>query len=96
MSDGHFFHDMVEGIIIWEGGDDVQTAPSINAVPEAEVLHDTDPADQGINGDHAPIDASGVELHHDTVAYGHPTHDGLADGADATPGTQQVIDTTDA
>lgn len=87
MSDGHFFHDLIEGIVIWEDSDTTRDAPikvPVEATPENLELH------------HAPVDEQMIDAApaHDVVASADANiveAHGVADdghAADASPAHQ--------
>lgn len=84
MSDGHFFHDLIEGIVIWEDSDTTRDAPikvPVEATPENFEQH------------HAPVDEHMIDAapSHDVVASTDATnldpHGAVGEGhaADASP-----------
>ena len=78
MSDpNHFFHDMIEGVIIWEDGAAAPTTPPIDVQAEAsslEVHHHDDPHD-GQDSDHVidahafPADTGAAATEHGSDAH---------------------------
>ncbi|MEP6692446.1 MAG: hypothetical protein ABJD07_14900 [Gemmatimonadaceae bacterium] len=88
--DGHFFHDLIEGVIIWEDSDDIPKNAPISTPLEAQpdsshhATHDALP-EGALDLPHdapglAPIDH--VEVHHvdETVAVvDHSAHDAAAE-----------------
>lgn len=87
MSDptGHFFHDMIEGVVIWEDAAQAPATPPIDVPAEAGSVGEThvdhvdptvDAADHGHSAIEAlPVDSDAAGL---TIASADHAHDAMA------------------